>query len=170
MPCHKLLINMLLNTKYYSWLQEWLAIFKYELQISIIYKLKLETERKFFVSSKLCHFGFPLPTALIQFSSLYPFLSLIHVFFFLFPSLPLLRLLIYHQPVAFSGFIYSFPLKHPFHFCFLPFPSFISLSQLLIYREPYAFSSNSFSPHLILSYRPFNCHTLQPIRVIYMDF
>ena len=91
-------------------------------------------------------------------------------FFFFFPSLPLLRLLIYHQPVAFSGFIYSFPLKHPFHFCFLPFPSFISLSQLLIYREPYAFSSNSFSPHLILSYRPFNCHTLQPIRVIYMDF
>jgi hypothetical protein len=123
---------------------------------------------------------FSLPIALTQFSSL----SLCTPFFF-FPiplfllcPLSLLRLLIYHQPVVFFRLIYSFSLKRTFLFYFFPFPSFISLSlslsqlliyrQLLIYCQSYAFSSGSSSPHLIISYRPFNCHLLQPIRVIYI--
>jgi hypothetical protein len=53
--------------------------------MNLLYKLIGEVERFFFAFSKTYHIKFPLPTALTQFSSLYPFLSDTRFFFSFFP-------------------------------------------------------------------------------------
>jgi hypothetical protein len=126
--------------------------------MNLLYKLIGEVERFFFAFSKTYHIKFPLPTALTQFSSLYPFLSDTRFFFSFFPF-----------PCFF--FSLSCAFSSTANWLFFPIKVYVSLlfsPQLLIYRQPYAFSSGSSSSHLILSYRPFNCHPLQPIRVIYI--
>ena len=104
----------------------------------------------------------------------HPFIpfSLIHVSFFLFSHFPVsfsLSLAPSHLPPTgcFSGFTFSFPIKAYISLLFSPLPLFylsLSLLQLLIYPN----RTLSFPAVPLLSYRPFNCHPLQPIRVIYI--
>ena len=126
----------------------------------------------FFPSPKPTTSNFLSPQPSPNFHPFIPF-SLIHVSFFLFSHSPVsfsLSLAPSHLPPTscFSGFTFSFPIKAYISLLFSPLPLFYLSLSLSCDSSSTANHTLSFPALPLLNYRPFNCHPLQPIRVIYI--